>query len=140
MARITSLRGAAWLFVATWCVHTADHARRGIDASPEGVVWAGTFVGLLAAVAITLILTGHAVAPIVAAAVFPSIALGVALSHLPPDWGPLSDPILVDSATDNWSVPAVMGEVVAAAWLGLVAYRIVRRHDFATEIPEPTWT
>ena len=28
MARITSLKGAAWLFVATWCVHTADHARR----------------------------------------------------------------------------------------------------------------
>lgn len=134
------MKGAAWLFIASWCVHTADHARRGLDASPEGVFWAGTFVALLAAVAVTLILSGHGVAPVVAAAVFPAIAFGVVASHLPPEWGPLSDPILVESNTDGWSIPAVMVEVVAAAWLGLVALRLLRQHGFSSSIPEPAWT
>ena len=136
---ITSLKGAAWLFAASWCVHTADHARRGLAASPEAVTWAGTLVALLAAVAITLILTGHAVAPMVAAVVFPSIAVGVSLSHLPPSWGPLSDPILVESATDVWSIPAVLVEIAAAAWLGAIAFRIVRRHGYSIDIPQPAW-
>lgn len=139
MAWINSLKGGAWLFVAGWCVHSADHARRGLDASPEPVIWSGTFVALLACVAVTLILTGHAAAPMVAAVVFPSVAFGVTASHLPPEWGPLSDPIIVDSNTDIWSVPAVMLEVAAAVWLGLIAFRILRRHAFATTIPEPAW-
>ena len=63
----------------------------------------------------------------------------MSLTHLLPDWGPLSDPILVDSATDAWSVPAVLGEIAAAAWLGAVALRIVRRHGYSLEVPEPAW-
>ena len=134
-----SLKGAAWLFIATWTVHTLDHARRGVDASPEGVFWAGTAVALLAAVVITLILTDHPTAPALALMSFPAIAVGVTASHLPPKWGPLSDPILVDSATDGWSVPAVGGEIVAALWLGYVAFRIMRRNDYAWSISAPGW-
>ena len=137
--RLATLQGAAWVFIASWVVHTSDHARRGLDASPDGVVWAGTLVGLLAAVVVTLILVGHASAPALAAVAFPAIAFGVAASHLPPDWGSLSDPILVESNTDGWSIAAVMGEVLAAAWLGLVAFRIVRRHHFSLDIAEPGW-
>jgi hypothetical protein len=137
---IGSLKGGAALFIASWFIHSADHARRGLDASPEGVIWAGTSVAMLACVAITLILTGHGAAPMVAAAVFPSIAIGVTASHLPPDWGPLSDPILVESNTDLWSVAAVMIEVAAALWIGLIAFRVLRRHAFAARIPEPAWT
>ncbi len=104
------------------------------------MVWAGTFVGLLAAVSITLILIGHAAAPAIAAAAFPAIAFGVMASHLPPDWGPLSDPILAESNSDLWSIPAVMVEVVAALWLGAVAFGIVRRNDYSRTISEPAWS
>ena len=78
MKRLGTLQGAAVLFIATWVVHTADHARRGIDATTEAVVWAGTFTGLLAAVSITLILVKHPTAPMVASAVFLGIAAGAA--------------------------------------------------------------
>lgn len=139
MPRPTSLQGAGWLFVAGWTVHTADHVRRGVAASPDGVVWAGTFIGLLAAVALTLIFTGHPSAPMVAASVFPAIAIGVMASHLPPQWGELSDPILVDSNTDGWSVVAVMSEVLAAAWLGFLALRVLRRNRWGSAIPRDRW-
>ncbi len=139
MAWISSLRGAAWLFIASWGVHTLDHLRRGLTASPETVTWSGTMVALLACVAVTLVITRHAFAPVLSVAVFPSVALGVAATHLLPEWGPLSDPILFDSSSDVWSIPAVGLEIMAAAWLGVVALRIVRRHGFSSEIPAERW-
>jgi len=139
MKTLATMHGAAWLFVGAWTVHTLDHARRGLEAAPEGVTWAGTMVGLLAAVSITLIVVRHAAAPIVAVAVFPSIALGVAATHLLPGWGPLSDPILFDSTTDIWSVPAVLIEIIAATWLGLVAWRVVRANGYSSSIPPRSW-
>ncbi len=135
-----SLKGAAWLFALSWCIHTADHARRGIAASPEGVVWVGTFVAMLATASITVIFSGHSAAPIMAATVFPAIAFGVAASHFLPEWGPLSDPILIGSVSDGWSIPAVSAEVGAAAWLGWVAFRIVRRNDYSHDIPAAAWS
>ncbi len=135
-----SLKGGAWLFALSWCIHTADHARRGLFASPEGVIWGGTFVAILATAAITVIFSGHSVAPIMAAAVFPAIAFGVAASHFLPEWGPLSDPILIDSVSDGWSIPAVSAEIAAAAWLGWVALRIVRRNNYSHEIPVAAWS
>lgn len=139
MKWLRTMPGAAWMFVGAWTVHTLDHARRGLGASPEGVTWAGTLVGLVAAVAITLIVVGHRVAPALAATVFPSIAFGVAASHLLPAWGPLSDPILFDSSTDVWSVPAVTIEIVAATVLGFVAWRIVRANGYSWSIPRQRW-
>ena len=134
-----TLRGAGWLFVGARTIHTLDHARRGVDASPEGVTWAGTFVGLLAAVTITLIVVRHRAAPALAAAVMPSIGFGVAVSHLLPHWGPLSDPILFDSATDVWSIPAVTIEIVAAIWLGFVAWRILHANGYSWSICPQRW-
>lgn len=139
MFQSITLKWAAIAFVLTWLGHTADHARRGLTATTEEVVWGGTFVGLLAAVSITLILTGHAIAPMVAAVIFPSIAFGVAATHLLPGWGFLSDPILVDSTTDGWSIVAVVPEIVAAAVLGAVALRVMVRHGYARSIDADHW-
>lgn len=139
VAWMNSLPGAAWLFVGAWSVHTLDHVRRGVDASPEAVVWSGTMVGLLACVCVTLIITRHAAAPALSLVAFPSIAIGVLASHIPPKWGALSDPILFDSATDAWSVPAVTVEVVAALWLGIVAFGIVSRRGYALSIEAEDW-
>ena len=138
-ARRTRLQGAAALFVATWIVHTADHARRGVGATTDAVVWVGTFVALVAAVSITLIAVRHPTAPAIAAAVFPAIAIGVTASHMLPDWGVLSDPLLVDSASDGWSIAAVSSEIVGAALLGAVAFGIMRRNGYAWTIPAEEW-
>lgn len=139
MFRSLTLKQASMLFVASWLVHTADHARRGLTATTEAVVWGGTLVGLLAAVSITLIAARHAVAPLAAAIVFPSVAIGVAATHLLPKWGVLSDPILVDSATDAWSIVAVVPEIVAAAVLGAVALRVLSRHGYSRSIEPASW-
>ncbi len=139
MSSLTSLRAGAFVFIAAWLVHTADHARRGLDDTTETVVWAGTFVGLLAAVSITLILVRHPTAPAIAAVVFPSIAFGVIASHLVPEWSALSDPLLVESATDRWSILAASGEIIAAVMLGVAAVRVMRRNEFAFRTPDASW-
>jgi len=134
------LRLAGVWFIGSWSLHTADHARRGVDATTEAVLWGGTFVGLLAAVALTLIFVGHASAPAIAATAFPAIALGVAATHLLPGWGVLSDPILIDSTTDGWSVIAVGGEIAAAGYLGWRALQLMRTHSYAWNIPISHWS
>lgn len=124
------LRRPALVFVATWLVHSADHIRRGTETTQDGVLWAGTFSAVLAAVALTLIATDHPAAPLVSAAVFSSLAIGVAASHLLPDWGPLSEPLLVDSETDRWATVAAGMEIAAAAWLGWRALALARADGY----------
>ena len=138
MPRIT-LHTGAWLFIATWFVHTGDHLRRGLAASSDSVFTGGTFAAILAAVAITLIFTRHAAAPAVAAVIFGAVAVGVSAVHLLPDWGPASDPILVGSNSDGWSIIAVGVEIAAAAVLAVVALRILRAHGFAARIDANAW-
>ena len=139
MNRLFTLQGASWLFIATWLVHSVDHMRRGLDASSEAVIWGGTLAALLAAVSITLVFARHDIAPAVATAVFPAIAIGVSATHLLPEWGVLSDPIIVDSTTDGWSIVAVVPEIVAAAVLGGVGLRLMSQHGYRLRIPSPAW-
>ncbi len=135
-----TLKLAGLLFVATWIVHSLDHARRSIDATSDAVVWAGTLVALMAAVALTLVIVGHETAPAIAAAVFPAIAFGVTASHFLPQWSVLSDPLLVDSTSDGWSILAAGSEVMAAVVIGVVALRILIEHKMAWRIDAAHWT
>ncbi|MEM9612315.1 MAG: hypothetical protein AAGA59_05255 [Actinomycetota bacterium] len=118
------------VFIATWLVHTGDHIRRTTASTSDGVIWAGTFAAVAAAVALTLIFTGHPLAPFAAASVFTSIAVGVTATHLAPSWGYFSEPLLFDSATDRWALVAAMPEILVAAWLGWLGFRIVRAQNF----------
>ena len=88
------LRGPALLFLITWIVHSGDHIRRGTATTPDGVIWAGTLVAILVTVGLTLIFTGHALAPATTAVVFPAVAVGVVATHFLPDGG---------SASRSWS-------------------------------------
>ena len=117
-----SLRGAAAVFVAGFLLHNADHARRGIDAITDHVVWAGTAVAMVAAVILTLVFTDHPAAPMAAAAGGLGIAVGVSATHLLPDWGVLSDPLLDLSAT-SWI--AVLAEIAGAVAMGIAGTRRV---------------
>ncbi|MCB0975362.1 MAG: hypothetical protein KDB86_12535 [Actinobacteria bacterium] len=132
MHSLRTLKGAGAVFMAAWWIHSIDHMRRGVSASPDGVIWSGTFVAMLAVISLTLIFTEQKSAALFAAIVFPLVGVGVLLSHLPPDWGPLSDPIIFDSNTDGWSIVAVMTEVLAAFWLGYVAAKAVRSEQLSS--------
>lgn len=128
--RHRALRLWGGVFIATWLVHTADHVRRTTDLTSDGVIWAGTFAAIAAAVALTLIFTDHPLAPFAAATVFISLAVGVSATHLAPSWGYFSEPLLVDSATDRWALVAALPEIAAAAWLGWLGLQIVREQNF----------
>jgi hypothetical protein len=99
------------------------------------VIWAGTTSAILATVALTLVFTDHPVAALASAAVFLSLAIGVSASHLAPGWGYFSEPLLIDSQTDGWAAVAAIPEIIAAAWLGWVALKIVRADGF--QVPTP---
>ena len=120
------LRGPALLFLITWIVHSGDHIRRGTATTPDGVIWAGTLVAILVTVGLTLIFTGHALAPATTAVVFPAVAVGVVATHFLPDWGSLSEPLLVDSQADAFAALAAGLEVVGASILGLAGWRVMR--------------
>lgn len=130
----SALKVPALAFIATWLLHTADHIRRGLETTSEGVTWAGTVAAILAAIALTLIFTRHVSAAFVSAAVFPALAFGVAATHLAPEWGYFSEPLLFDSQTDAWAAIAAVPEIAAAAWLGAVSFRDVRANDY--KMPE----
>lgn len=128
---VPTLRTAGFVFLAGFFVHNADHARRGVDASPEPVVWAGTSVAILSAVVLTLVFTRHPSAPFAATVSGFAIAIGVSATHLLPDWGVLSDS-LPDGTVDGVTWVAVLAEVGGAVVLGLAGVRIVRAEGFAT--------
>lgn len=127
------LQTSALLLVAAFVLHNGDHARRGISVVTESLVWAGTLTMTLAAVIVTLILTRHPVAPMVAAAGGFAIAIGVSASHLLPNWGPISDS-LPQGDVDAFTWVAVLSEIAAAAWMGWVGLSILRRSRFQLAI------
>jgi hypothetical protein len=126
------LRLAGLGFAAGFVVHNADHARRGIDAISDPVVWGGTVVAMAAAVVLTLVATRHPLAPFAAAAGGLAIAVGVSATHLLPDWGALSDS-LPSGTVDGFTWVAVLAEVVGAALLGVTGLRLVRRQGYLVE-------
>ncbi len=121
-----NLRQATVLYGLGFLIHNADHARRGIDASPEPVVWAGTAVAMLTAAIFTIVVVRHHIAARFCAAAGAAIAVGVALAHLLPKWGFLSDP-LPGGDVDVYTWAAVLAEILAAAWLSLIGLRAMRQ-------------
>jgi hypothetical protein len=120
------LRVGLTVYLVGFVIHTADHARRGISVVPEGVVWIGTAGSMLVAVIATVVLTDHAAAPAIAGFGAFAHGVGVALSHLLPKWGPLSDPLpggSVDLAT--WI--AVFSEISGALLLSVVGFGAFQR-------------
>ncbi len=122
-----TLRFATLAFVAAFIIHNADHARRGVDASPEPVVWAGTAAAMLTAAIVTLVATRHGAAPRAAAIVGAAIAIGVAVTHLTPSASPLTDPLTV-SGISPLSWIAVLGEIITAMALSIAGLKADRKH------------
>ena len=118
-------------------IHQFDHARRGLGATGEGVIWGGTLLLVLAAAMFTLVMTRHELAPIAATVVGGAAAIGVSASHLLPDWGPLSEE-LAAADVDAFTWLAVAGEIGAGALLAIVGLGVVRANGFALRA-QPGW-
>jgi hypothetical protein len=85
------LRAAGIVFAVALFVHGADHVRRGIGDLAPAVFWLGNAQAAGALTALFLVFTRHRWAPAAAIVVGFASAVGFAVVHLVPDWGPLSD-------------------------------------------------
>lgn len=126
-ARATSrLVTAGWLFAAGSAVHIVDHLRRGQGSIPEELYWLGNAALVLQVVVVTLVVTRHPRAPLVAAAGGFPLALGFLVVHWLPTWGPISDPVWeVDSLAWASSV-ASTAEIVGALAIGFAGLAVLR--------------
>ncbi len=128
-----ALRWATVVYVAGFLVHNADHARRGLEDVGEVVVWAGTVAAMLTAAVVVLVVVRHPSAPLAAAAIGLSQALGYAVVHLTPEWSPASDSFVTGSV-DAWSWAASLTEIGAALAFGLTGAWIVRRRGLVAAV------
>lgn len=126
-ARATSrLVTAGWLFAAGSAVHVVDHLRRGQGSIPDELYWLGNAALVLQVVVVTLVVTRHPRAPLVAAASGFPLALGFLVVHWLPAWSPISDPVWeVDSLAWASSV-ASTAEIVAAVAVGFAGLAVLR--------------
>jgi len=124
--RLDTLSLAATAFVAANVLHTLDHLRQGTDDLATEILAGGTVLSILAVLTLVLALRRHPRAALWAAVVGTWSALGVIASHIAPHWSAFSDSYFeIDADALSWAV--MLAEVLAAAYLGLVGFRALRR-------------
>jgi hypothetical protein len=124
--RLDTLSLAATAFVGANLAHTLDHLRQGTGNLATEVLAGGTVLSILAVLTLVLALRGHPRAALWAAVVGTWSALGVLASHAAPHWSAFSDSYFEIHA-DALSWVVMLAEVVAAAYLGFVGFRELRR-------------
>lgn len=127
MSTDRALRVTAVVYALAIAVHFADHLRRGVDASPRGVVTLGVFAALVQALVIAAALAGHRAAPLLAVAIGVGDGLGVFLVHLLPRWSALSDSF-PDGApgVTAFSWATGIAEIVAGLAFAYAGWRVLR--------------
>lgn len=95
-------------FAVGYCVHSADHVRCGIAHTPPLVVVLGTALGIAAAVLLGRLLRGADGALPWLIATVSAVGIGFLAVHLPPRWGPLSQPY------GAWTEPASWAALIVA--------------------------
>ena len=124
--RLDTLSLASTAFVAANVLHTLDHLRQGTGDLATEVLAGGTVLSALAILTLVLALRRHPRAALWAAVVGTWSALGVIASHIAPHWSAFSDSYFeIDADALSWAV--MLAEVLAAAYLGLVGFRALRR-------------
>jgi hypothetical protein len=115
------LRWAAWVFLAGWILHNADHLRRGLAVLTPGILWLGSVSGIVSLVVIGLALRGSGYAPELAVAMGFGMAIGVSAVHLLPTWSVFSDSLPFTADAITWM--AVMAEIIGGVVFGWVGLR-----------------
>jgi hypothetical protein len=124
--RLDTLSLAATAFVAANVLHTLDHLRQGTGALATEILAGGTVLSILAVLTLVLALRHDPRAALWAAVVGTWSALGVIASHVAPHWSAFSDSYFeIDADALSWTI--MLAEVLAAAYLGFVGFRELRR-------------
>jgi hypothetical protein len=124
---------AAVLYGIGLVVHTADHVRRGTDVLTTEVNVLGTVSTLGGLVVIGLVLARHRLAPLAAAGFGFPVALGIAATHLLPEWSDFSDafPGAHDTGVTMFSWLVVLVEIAGLLALGAAGVYAIRREPSA---------
>ncbi|HEV7526185.1 MAG TPA: hypothetical protein VGP92_14535 [Acidimicrobiia bacterium] len=122
------LKYCALLYALGLALHTADHLRRGLDASTGQVLVAGNISTALGVAVAVMVVVGYRRAPFLAAVTGIPVALGVAAVHLLPTWSAFSDTFVDAHGTGvtamSWTV--VLIEIIGALAMGVAGLAIVR--------------
>jgi hypothetical protein len=120
----TALGRAALALTVADVLHALDHTRQGRHLASEVYV-AGVAGWIALAVLLVLIARRHPLAPLYAAAVGVSVAVGFLLVHVAPHWSAFSDPYSAfDPDALSWVLVAI--PVAAALLLVLRALQAMR--------------
>jgi hypothetical protein len=132
VASITQVRDdrrlltAAGLFTVAVLVHNFDHVRRGVDATPDDVFWLGTAAIAVEVAVVVLICARHRWAPLAAAVIGGSLAVGYLVVHFLPERGWASDSFVSAGYVNPVSWFAATSELLAAAVLAVTGVVAVR--------------
>jgi hypothetical protein len=122
------LKYAALFYALGLALHTADHFRRGLDASTSQVLIIGNLSTALGITVAALAVVGNRHAPFLAAVTGFPIAFGVAAVHLLPTWSAFSDTFVNAHNTGitamSWTV--VLVEIAGALALGIAGLAVIR--------------
>jgi hypothetical protein len=113
-----ALRYATGFYAIGLAIHTADHFRRGTEVLTNEVLTLGTLSTLGGLVVIALVFAGHRLAPLVAVVFGIPVAIGVAATHLLPEWSDFSDAF---PGAHHTGVTAMSWVVVLVEVAGLLA-------------------
>jgi hypothetical protein len=126
------LRTAGIVFAAGSFIHLVDHLRRGQGSVTEGLYWAGNLALILQVVIVTLVLTRHRLAPLLAAVGGLTLGIGFLAAHWLPEWSDLSDPVWQIDSWSALSYAASALEILGALGVGVCGLAIVRRDGLAS--------
>jgi hypothetical protein len=131
-AKEQRLLAAGWLFALGSAVHIVDHLRRGQGSVTDELQWVGTLALVLQAVVVTLLLTRHRQAPLLAVAAGFPLALGFFAAHWLPEWSALSDPAWQIDSWRWFSYVASTTEIVGALAIAVAGLGVVRDRGLAS--------
>jgi len=120
-----AMRVGALLFVLGYIPHFVDHFVRGINTTPTAVLLAGSLGTIPAIVAIVLVVKRNAIAPLLAFVTGVAFAIAYPAVHVPPKWGPFSEPLRAGTSVWDWmSVAASTAGSLAFALAAVYALRL----------------
>lgn len=120
---------AAAFYLIAWAVHSGDHIRRGLLEIPIAVQILGYLQVLLTLGFIWLLWRRHPLGPIVAIGIGVPATIGIAIAHLLPDFGPVSDSLWVEGI-DAFTWFAVILEILGTILLTIGGWLAWRAVDF----------
>jgi hypothetical protein len=109
------------LLVVMIVIHDLDHVRQGRALNSE-LFGLGAVALITAMVSLLLASRGHRLAPVAAVIVGFGNVIGIALVHIAPHWGPLSDPYAA-AHVDWFSWTVIFAMMLVAFMLGVTGLR-----------------